>query len=487
MTRIVLLNAPGLEIGRLVRKQIESFLELITVAFLFAFTFGGLDADFFVILLEGGQILTGLGEFTLFHAFSDVPMNEGALGVHEIELVIDAGEHLSDGGGVGDHAASAHNLGEIAAGDDSGWLVVDTALETGGGPIDELDGALGLDCGDCGVDILGDNVTTVHHTAGHILTVTGITLNHHAGGLEHGVCDLGDGELLVVSLLGGDDRGVGGQHKMDTRIRHKVGLELSNINVQSTIESEGCGQGRDDLAQQTVQIGVGGALDVEVATADIVEGLVVNEIGDISVLEERVNTEHCVVWLHHSGSDLGATPDSEGDLRLLAVIDGETLEEKAAETGASATTDGVEDHESLKTSAVVRQLADAVQNQINNFFANRVMASREIVAGIFLARDQLLGMEQLTVGTRADLIDDGGLQINEDGTRNVFSRTSLTEEGVETIIATANGLVRGHLAIGLNAVLEAEKLPASISDLDTGLTNVNEDGFAHNLNWNLGS
>ena len=87
-----------------------------------------------------------------------------------------------------------------------------------------------------------------------------------------------------------------------------------------------------------------------------------------------VNTEHCVVWLHNSGSDLGATPDREGDLRLLSVIDGETLEEKAAETGASATTDGVEDHESLKTSAVVRQLADAVQNQINNFFANRVMA-----------------------------------------------------------------------------------------------------------------
>jgi len=289
MIRIVLLNARGLGIGRLVRKQIESFLELITVAFLFAFTFGGLDADFFVILLEGGQILTGLGEFTLFHAFSDVPMNEGALGVHEIELVIDAGEHLSDGGGVGDHAASAHNLGKIAAGDDSGWLVVDTTLETGGGPIDELDGALGLDCGDCGVDILGDNVTTVHHTAGHILTVTGIALNHHAGGLEHGVGDLGDGELFMVGLLGGDNGGVRGKHKMDARVRHQVGLEFGDVDVQGTVETKGGGQRGDDLGQQTIQIGVGGALDVQVATADVVKGFVVNLVGDVGVLEERMD------------------------------------------------------------------------------------------------------------------------------------------------------------------------------------------------------
>ena len=72
-------------------------------------------------------------------------MNEGTLGVHQIELVIDAGEDLSNRGGVGDHAAGAHNLGQVAAGDNSGGLVVDTALESSGRPVDELDGSLGLD------------------------------------------------------------------------------------------------------------------------------------------------------------------------------------------------------------------------------------------------------------------------------------------------------------------------------------------------------
>ena len=232
-------------------------LELITVALLLAFTFGGLDANFLVILLEGGQILTSLGEFAFFHTFTDVPVNERALGVHKIELVVDAGEDFSDGGGIGDHAAGTHDLGEIATGDDGGGLVVDTALETGGGPVDELDGALGLDGSDGGVDILGDDVTTVHHAARHVLAVAGIALDHHASGLEDGVGDLGNGELLMVGLLGRDDGGVGGKHEMDTRVGDEVGLELGDIDVQSTVETEGSGQGTDDLGEETVQVGVG--------------------------------------------------------------------------------------------------------------------------------------------------------------------------------------------------------------------------------------
>ena len=41
-------------------------------------------------------------------------MHEGALGVHEVELVVQAGEDLGDGGGVGDHAHSALHLGQVA-------------------------------------------------------------------------------------------------------------------------------------------------------------------------------------------------------------------------------------------------------------------------------------------------------------------------------------------------------------------------------------
>ena len=50
-------------------------------------------------------------------------------------------------------------------------------------------------------------------------------------------------------------------------------------------------------------------------------------------------------------------------------------------------------------------------------------------------------MEQLTVGSGSDLIDDGRLQIDEDSTRDVLSGTSLREKGVESVITTTDGLV----------------------------------------------
>merc|ERR1719350_92580 len=170
-------------------------LELITISFFLSFTFGGLDTDFLVILLEGGQILTSLGELTFFHTLTDVPMDEGTLGVHEIELVIATGEDLSDSGRVGDHADCTHDLGQITTRNNGRRLVVDTALETSGGPVDELDGTLGLDGSDGCVDILWHNITTVHHAAGHVLSVTRVTLDHHCCRFEDAVGDLSDGEL----------------------------------------------------------------------------------------------------------------------------------------------------------------------------------------------------------------------------------------------------------------------------------------------------
>ena len=117
-------------------------------AFFLTLTFGSLNTDFFVVLFEGSEILTSFGEFTFFHTFTDVPMDEGSLCVHKIELVIDSGENFSDGGGVGDHADGSHDFSEITSGNDSWGLIVDTAFEAGGAPVDELNGSLGLDGGD---------------------------------------------------------------------------------------------------------------------------------------------------------------------------------------------------------------------------------------------------------------------------------------------------------------------------------------------------
>ena len=118
---------------------------LVLLALLLALALGRLGADLLVVLLEGGEVLAGLGELALLHALADVPVDEGALGVHEVELVVDARVELGDGRRVGNHGDGAHDLGEVTAGDDGGRLVVDPALEPGRGPVHELDRTLGLD------------------------------------------------------------------------------------------------------------------------------------------------------------------------------------------------------------------------------------------------------------------------------------------------------------------------------------------------------
>mmetsp|Transcript_36609 Transcript_36609/g.61693 ORF Transcript_36609/g.61693 Transcript_36609/m.61693 type:complete len:458 (+) Transcript_36609:171-1544(+) len=452
---------------------------LILLALLLTLALSGLGTDLFVILLKGSEILASLRELTLLHTFSDVPMYEGTLGVHEIELVVDAGEHLRDGGGVGDHAHGALHLGEVATGNHCGGLVVDSALEASGAPVHELDGTLGLDGGHGGVHVLGDDVTAVHQAAGHVLAVTGVALGHHGRGLEHGVGDLGNGQLLVVSLLRGNHGGVRRKHEMDARVGGQVGLELGDVHVERTVETERRGQGGDDLSDETVQVGVGRTLDVQGAAADIVDRLVVKHDGNVGVLEQGVGGQHAVVGLDNGGGHLGGGVDGEPKLGLLAVVHGQALQQQGAETGAGATAHGVEAQEALESSAVVRKLAHAVEAQVNDLLADGVVTTGEVVGGVLLAGNELLGVEQLTVGTGADLVDHGRLEIEEDAAGHVLAGTSLREEGVESVVTATDGLVGGHLSVGLDAMLEAVKLPAGVSDLDTGLANVDGDNLTH--------
>lgn len=168
-------------------------------------------------------------------------------------------------------------------------------------PIDKLHSPLSLDGGNSSVDILGNNITTVHQAASHVLPVSGITLGHHAGRLKHGIGDLGHRQLLMVGLGSRDNRGIGREHEMDARVRHKVGLELSDVDVDGAIEPEGGGQGRNDLRDETVQVGVGRSLDVEGSPADVIDGFIVQQDSNVGVLQERVGGEDAVVGFNNGG------------------------------------------------------------------------------------------------------------------------------------------------------------------------------------------
>jgi len=267
---------------------------------------------------------------------------------------------------------------------------------------------------------------------------------------------------------------------MDSGVGDQVSLEFSDIDVKGTVESQRSSQGGDELSDKSVKVGVSGSFDIELSSADIVDSFVIKHNSNISMFKERVSRQDGVVRFDDGSGDLGRGVDGETKLGLLTVIDGKSFEEEGTETGTSTTTDGVEDHETLETGTVISELSDSVKGKIDDFLTNGVVTSGEVVSGIFLTGDKLFGVEELSVGTSSNFIDDGRFQIEEDGSGDVLAGTSFGEEGVESIITTTDGLVRGHLTIRLDTVFQTEEFPTGVTDLDTGLTNVDRNNFSHN-------
>ena len=75
---------------------------------------------------------------------------------------------------------------------------------------------------------------------------------------------------------------------MDTGVWDQVGLELVQVNVECTIETQTGGDGADDLSNQAVEVLVVGAGNVQAASADVVDSLVVDEERAVGVLNGAV-------------------------------------------------------------------------------------------------------------------------------------------------------------------------------------------------------
>lgn len=309
--------------------------------------------NFFVIALEGSQVLTSLGEFTFLHTLTNVPVDESTLGVHEVELVVETVPGLGNGGGVGQHADGAVDGGQLAARNTHGLLVVDSELEASGAPFNEVEGSLGLDGGNGLATVTGNDVTAVKKSDSHVLSVAGIADNHLVVGLKALEGEVANLEALVRAAVGRDHGGVGDKRVVDTRVRHQVGLELVQINVKGTVEAERGGDGADDLGDQAVQVLVAGTGDIQVTTANVVDSFVVDQESAVGVLNSAVGGENGVVGLDDGSRDTGRWVDGELELALLGVVSSKTFEKKGTETGSSTTAERVEDQETLEGGAVV--------------------------------------------------------------------------------------------------------------------------------------
>ena len=70
---------------------------------------------------------------------------------------------------------------------------------------------------------------------------------------------------------------------MDSRVRYQVSLELVQIDIQRTVESQGSCDRRDYLTDDSIQIAVRRTIDIQVSATDVVDGLIVNHEGTVGV------------------------------------------------------------------------------------------------------------------------------------------------------------------------------------------------------------
>ena len=147
------------------------------------FWFKRVGSNFLVVLLEGSEIFTGLAELALFHTLADVPVDEGTLAAHEVELMVQSRPRLGDGSCVGQHRDGAVDAGEAAIrrggrGDSNGLLVVDADLEASRAPLDEVEGGLGLEGSHSRVAVTRDHIAAVQQGDSHVLAVARVANDH---------------------------------------------------------------------------------------------------------------------------------------------------------------------------------------------------------------------------------------------------------------------------------------------------------------------
>ena len=197
----------------------------------------------------------------------------------------------------------------------------------------------------------------------------------------------------MVSLLSRDDGCKGSKGEVDTRERDQIRLELVKIDIQGTIKTKRGGNRRDNLRDQPVEVGEARRGNSKPLLADIVDSFVINlrkryehiscglEHADayheraVRVLEGGVGGKDGVVWLDNGAAHFRCRVHTEFELRLLAIVGGETLKEESTETRTSATTERVEDEEALEARAVVGQTADLVHRRVDELLADGVVTT----------------------------------------------------------------------------------------------------------------